>query len=176
MPASVSTPVPSLIPPATPNLSGMRPRSRRGGSFGGQHPKRPLRSYPEGAFLVWSSRWRGGDSNSRPRAYESPALPLSYLAAPASVPDQKRRQQSASVLTLAPVRAKSLQDASTSSSAICSSARCQFWANGCLQHRTRSCQRRFERADICAGLRRSTLGQMMRRPLDSGGPVAHDPG
>ena len=24
--------------------------------------------------------WRGGDLNSRPRAYESPALPLSYLA------------------------------------------------------------------------------------------------
>src|SRR5438093_1462119 len=26
---------------------------------------------------IW---WRGGDLNSRPRAYESPALPLSYLA------------------------------------------------------------------------------------------------
>src|SRR4051812_32377314 len=42
------------------------------------------------AYLV---RWRGGDSNSRPRAYESPALPLSYLAARKIVPDQIGNQQ-----------------------------------------------------------------------------------
>src|SRR3954452_2983041 len=39
----------------------------------------------EGRFLSGRTRWRGGDSNSRPRAYESPALPLSYLAAPTSI-------------------------------------------------------------------------------------------
>jgi hypothetical protein len=33
--------------------------------------------------------WRGGDSNSRPRAYESPALPLSYLAAPEMIAHSK---------------------------------------------------------------------------------------
>ena len=39
--------------------------------------------------LDQEARWRGGDSNSRPRAYESPALPLSYLAAPKTIAHSK---------------------------------------------------------------------------------------
>src|SRR5215212_2806353 len=50
--------------------------------------------------------WRGGDSNSRPRAYESPALPLSYLAAPSSLSDQEGRRQK-SQLRKAPLDAQS---------------------------------------------------------------------
>src|SRR3954471_12347134 len=42
---------------------------------------RPFSGLDSCVRLVHSvNRWRGADLNCRPRAYESPALPLSYLA------------------------------------------------------------------------------------------------
>jgi hypothetical protein len=37
-----------------------------------------IKEVPHGASFIW---WQGRESNPRPRAYESPALPLSYPAA-----------------------------------------------------------------------------------------------
>ena len=36
--------------------------------------------YRDGQEAIEKKEWRRGDLNARPRAYESPALPLSYVA------------------------------------------------------------------------------------------------
>jgi hypothetical protein len=74
-----------------------RPVHQGSGEHCCQHPGMTgkSRSDPQG-----SPRWRRADSNGQPRAYESPALPLSYVAVREAAPDRFR---SAAPVTRAPI-------------------------------------------------------------------------
>src|SRR5687768_1902616 len=60
----------------------------------------PSGSHRTGRSLSGRDWWRGRDLNPRPRAYESPALPLSYLAVPKTIthPDGTLADEVLSVL------------------------------------------------------------------------------